>query len=324
MEAVLKAIKLPHRIDSRLTRAEIAERIARIEAVLPCVRKRLNPCTLCPRRCGAWRSRGGFGECGLGDGLRVAAVSRHRGEEPPISGKTGAINVFFSGCNLHCIYCQNWPISQRHVGQSLSPAELADRIMKRWHFGAQSLGWVTPTPQVVQALETYRLCLLNGCDLPLVYNCGGYEDAEIIQLLSGVVDIWLPDAKTADSGRAAVLQGVGDYPQRNMRAISAMMEQLHAGQARAVIVRHLVLPEGIQDSRRILRILRRRFGDRIYISLMVQYFPAHKAIGHESLGRKLREEEYENILEFAKYLGFKKGWVQHYGTETGISPHCLS
>ena len=324
MEAVLKPIKPSGGLDRKLTEAEIRERIRRIERVLPELRRRQEPCGLCPRRCGVARVAGDLGECGLALDFRVAAVARHCGEEPPISGDVGAINIFFSGCNLHCIHCQNWPISQNHVGLQISPEDLAEKILKKWCNGAQSLGWVTPTPQIVPALEAYLLCLQEGFNLPLVHNNGGYEDPEVIRLLSGIVDVWLPDAKTADPGRGRSIQGVPDYPSRSLEAIKAMVEQLDEGATRAVIVRHLALPGGLEDSKLLLKTLREQFRDQIHISLMGQYFPTYKTIGHQVLGRRITRYEYHKIVSFARNLGFEKGWVQHYETDTGISPYCLS
>jgi putative pyruvate formate lyase activating enzyme len=323
MESVSTETRSAERLDRPLSGDGISRRIAKIEEVLEALEKRLNPCSLCPRRCGAFRSRGETGECGLTDHLKVAAVARHPGEEPPISGEDGAINVFFSGCNLHCIHCQNWPISQMRVGKTLSPEELAERILRKARRGACTLGWVTPTPQIIPALKAYRFCLMEGCNLPLVYNSGGYEDAGILRRLAGIVDIWLPDVKTSDPERAARIQGVSDYPDRNADALAEMAVQVKRGDARAVIVRHLVLPGGLDDSKNTLKRVWNRFGDDVYLSLMMQYFPFFKTIGHETLGRRLRGSEYDEIVTYAQELGFQKGWVQEYDIETGVPFHCL-
>jgi putative pyruvate formate lyase activating enzyme len=209
------------------------------------------------------------------------------------------------------------------VGRLLSPRQLADRILKKYRQGAHSLGWVTPTPQIIGALEAYQLCLQEGCNLPLVHNGGGYESPEIIRLLEGIVDIWLPDAKTADPDRAAAIQDAGDYPEHNLAALSTMVEQVDTGHARAVIVRHLILPGGIEDSRQLLSRLWERFSNRIYLSLMVQYFPTWRTENHDILGRRLTVPEYEDIVAFAQTLGFRKGWVQQCAEE-GTPSHCLA
>lgn len=324
MEAVLRLPDRTAELGRKLTRGEVSGRLERISSVLPILRSQQNPCRLCPRTCGAPRQGGEAGECGLDDRLLVASVARHIGEEPPISGCSGAINVFFSGCNLHCIHCQNWPISQNRVGRYLSAEDLSTRILRKWRRGAQSLGWVTPTAQIVGALEAYRLCLEEGFDLPLVHNGGGYESSSIIQLLSGIVDIWLPDAKTADTQRSLDVQGVADYPEHNQRAIAAMFEQVENGSARAVIVRHLVLPDGLEDSRLVLTRLWDSFRNRIHLSLMGQYFPTYRTLEHDTLGRELRSEDYDNVIRFAKRLGFWRGWVQQKEVQNGIPLHCLS
>jgi putative pyruvate formate lyase activating enzyme len=253
----------------------------------------------------------------------VASVALHKGEEPPVSGRLGAINLFFSGCNLHCLHCQNWPISQQGVGQNMTPQELAGRILKKWRRGIQALGWVTPTPQIVGALEAYQICLDAGCDLPLVHNGGGYEDPGIVSLLAGIVDMWLPDAKTGDPDRATHIQSVRNYPERNLAALTAMVAQSDSGQARAVIVRHLILPGGQQDSREVLSRLWEHFGNRIHLSLMAQYFPTFRTEGHATLGGEVTTKEYSQIVAFARELGFHKGWVQQLVADEGISPSCL-
>ena len=315
----------PHRriLEGKLRPNDIAARISRIDAILPELRERLDPCRLCPRQCGAHRLDGKVGECGLDGQLRVAAIARHGGEEPPISGSRGAINVFFSGCNLHCLHCQNWPISQKHVGRIRTTAELAESILRKWRRGAHALGWVTPTPQVVSALEAYSLCLLVGLDLPLVHNGGGYESVEIVRLLSGIVDFWLPDAKTRHAQRGQAINGVMDYPDRNLEAIGEMVNQAVSGSAKAVIVRHLLLPDGQEDSQGVLKRLWEQFGDSIHLSLMMQYFPTFRTEGHTTLGRRLASGEYESMVEYARELGFAKGWIQNYEEEDGIPLCCL-
>jgi putative pyruvate formate lyase activating enzyme len=323
METALKSVQYPAPLERRLTPKDIQNRLGKIRDVLPVLREYLDPCWLCPRRCGVRRMQGEFGECGVGAVLRIASVARHRGEEPPVSGDDGAINVFFSGCNLHCSHCQNWPISQQRVGEDCTSSTLAFRILKKWIRGAHTLGWVTPTAQIVEALQAYAICLEAGFDLPLVHNNGGYEDPEVIALLAGIVDIWLPDAKTIDSARAESLQSAADYPEHNSAVIDAMVGQVRDGDARAVIVRHLVLPGGLGDSERILQALWRRYKHEIHLSLMGQYFPTFHTIDHHDLGSRLSESEYIRVVEKAQKLGFEKGWVQEYDTETGIPLHCL-
>jgi putative pyruvate formate lyase activating enzyme len=323
METALKPIQNPIPLERQLTRQKIRNRLTRIRDALPLLQKYLDPCRLCPRRCGVRRMQEEYGECGLGVSLRVASVTRHFGEEPPVSGDDGAINVFFSGCNLHCSHCQNWPISQQGVGEDIKPSALASRTLKKWYRGGQTLGWVTPTAQIAGALEAYAICLEAGFDLPLVHNNGGYEEPEVIARLAGIVDIWLPDVKTLDSVRAESLQSAADYAERNSAALEAMVKQVRDGDARAVIVRHLVVPGGCEDSMKILQTLWHKYKHEIHLSLMGQYFPTFHTIDHYDLGRRVSEAEYFSVVEQAQKLGFKKGWVQEYDTETGIPLHCL-
>ncbi|TKJ40344.1 radical SAM protein [candidate division LCP-89 bacterium B3_LCP] len=323
MEVLAEICELTGVIDSRLSPSEMDARIGIMEDLISILQPQLTNCTLCPRRCEVNRYQEPAGECGLGVDIRVASVACHKGEEPPISGEEGAINVFFSGCNLHCLHCQNWPISQKRVGSTVTPEELSARILKKWRRGMHSLGWVTPTPQIVGALEAYLLCLRNGFDLPLIHNNGGYENPEVVDHLSHVVDVWLPDAKTADDTQAAKIQGAPNYVIINLQAIAAMVNQVEEGNARAVIVRHMVMPAHLDDSRQVLNLLWDKFGSSIYLSLMGQYFPAFHTVNHGSLGRKLSEEEYNQVIEEARKIGFKQGWVQHYDTETGVLLDCL-
>jgi len=310
-------------LSRRLTSSEIERKIRRIDEVLPLFYRRLSPCFLCPRRCGVLRLHNEPGECRLPAELRIASIALHQGEEPPVSGEFGAINVFFSGCNLHCIHCQNWPISQYMYGTFHTPQQLADKILKKQKHGARTLGWVTPTTQIVHALEAYRFCLLEGFDLPLVHNNGGYELTEIVNLLSGIVDIWLPDAKTRSDKNAETIQKAADYCTVNQSALIEMVNQVDKDEARAVIVRHLVLPGLVEESKRVLDDLFQQFGNRIYLSLMMQYFPFHKTLDHPQLGRRITEAEYNEVCDYAAALGFEKGWVQEYDTETGIPFHSL-
>ncbi|MFH1861855.1 MAG: radical SAM protein [bacterium] len=317
-------MSLSANISRKLSGRQIERRIGRIREILPILEERFSPCRLCPRSCGALRWDGELGECGVNGELQVASVARHKGEEPPVSGKSGAINVFFAGCNLHCIYCQNWPISQHRVGSIIPPEILAERILKKWRQGARTLGWVTPTPQLIKALEAYRLCLQAGFDLPLVYNCGGYESREVLQFLASVVDIWLPDVKTLDPEQARELHQIDDYPEVNWKALREMVRQEEQKLARAVIVRHLVLPGRLEDSKNILSKLYECFHDSIYLSLMVQYFPTYKTIEHPGLGRQLHSWEYQEIVNYTQGIGFKKGWMQNFEVENGIPLCCLS
>jgi putative pyruvate formate lyase activating enzyme len=276
----------------------------------------LRRCTLCPRACGVDRSRGERGFCGAGVAPRVASFAVHRGEEPPISGTRGSGNVFLSGCNLACRFCQNYPISRLGVGRDLSPEAFAGGILGLARQGVHNVNFVTPTPWVPQILEALLLAGRAGLDLPVVWNCGGYESLPALRLLEGVVDVWLPDMKYAAGRRAWALSRAPRYAAANRRAVAEMVRQagpLRVGRdglaRRGVLVRHLVLPGGLEDTRAILASLR-GVDPRVPVSLMYQYFPAHRAVGHAVYGRRLWREEAIAARRALSRLGITEGWVQ--------------
>src|SRR5512145_874157 len=212
-------------------------------------RRALGECRLCPRACGADRLSGETGYCGAGAGARVAAVAIHHGEEPPISGTRGSGTVFFSHCNLSCLFCQNYPISQLGVGREMTEGELADRLLRIERKGAHNVNFVTPTPHVPRLIGAVLAARERGFSLPVVYNTNGYEAPGTVALLDGIVDIWLPDVKYRSEGVAAEASAAPDYPAHNERAVAAMLRQadtLAVGPygiaTRGVLIKHLVLP----------------------------------------------------------------------------------
>jgi len=291
-------------------RGELAERGRAFERMLSC-------CQLCPRCCGVDRSRGELGFCRTGVGLKLAAVSIHPWEEPPIAGSGGSGTVFFSGCTLHCVFCQNYPISQKGVGREVTPAELAVKMLRLQADGAHNLNLVTATHQLPAFFHALLAAVPLGFRLPIVYNSSGYERVEVLRLLEGVVDIYLPDLKYADEGAARFCSGVSDYVAVNRAALKEMWRQVgplmldEAGLAvRGLLVRHLVLPGGLAGSREGLEFLAREFGPEVWISLMHQYFPAHQAFTRPPLDRKVNPEEYQQALEALFELGLNNGFVQ--------------
>jgi len=275
-------------------------------------------CMLCPRACGVDRSHGERGFCGAGAAPRVASFAVHLGEEPPICGTRGSGNVFLSGCNLACRFCQNYPISSLGAGRDLSVREFADGILGLAGRGVHHINFVTPTPWVPQILEALLIARRAGLALPVVWNCGGYESVPVLRLLEGVVDIYLPDMKYASGRRAWALSRAPRYPALNRRAVEEMVRQvgpLRVGRDgvafRGVLVRHLVLPGGAADTRDVLAALQ-RIEPRLPVSLMYQYFPAHRAVGHPVYGRRLWREEAIAARRALTRLGITEGWVQGY------------
>lgn len=289
-----------------------------LERALDQARRHLRRCALCPRACGVDRTRGERGFCGAGLAPRVASFAVHRGEEPPISGTRGSGNVFLTGCNLACRFCQNYPISRLGVGRDLAPEAFAEGLLTLARQGVHNLNFVSPTPWTPQILEALLVVRRAGCALPVVWNCGGYEALPVLRLLEGIVDIWLPDMKYADGRRAWALSRVPRYAEANRRAVAEMIRQsgpLRVGRdglaRRGVLVRHLVLPGGLADTRAVLAALR-AIDPRAPVSLMFQYFPAHRAVGHRLYGRRLWREEAHAARRALARLGITDGWVQSY------------
>lgn len=277
----------------------------------------LKSCTLCPRACRVDRLAGERGFCRAGALPAVALVSRHAWEEPCLSGSRGAGTVFFGGCNLACVFCQNHAISQEGGGREITVARLAAIFGEQQAAGAHNLELVTPTHFVPQILEALTLARRAGFTLPVVYNSGGYERVETVSLLAGRVDVFLPDLKYCDDSLAVRCSAAPDYFAHAGRAIAKMAEIAgppvldDAGLMRkGVIVRHLALPGQAADSRRVLEWLWHTFGNGIYLSLMNQYTPLHRAAGHPQLGRRLTTWEYRKLVDYADALGFVNCFIQ--------------
>ncbi|MBM6892168.1 radical SAM protein [Enorma massiliensis] len=283
----------------------------------------LSACELCPRRCRADRAAGERGVCGATDTLRLARAALHFWEEPPISGEAGSGTVFFSGCPLKCVYCQNHEISTGNFGIDVSPERLAQIMLELQDQGALNINLVTATHYAHLLPEAIATARARGLVVPIVYNTSGYERVEAVRELDDLVDIWLTDFKYADAGLGRALSHVPDYPSVAQSALIEMAHQLerHGGGAaradgtwtRGIIVRHLVLPGHAEDSCRVLDLIWGAVGD-VPISVMNQYTPnaAMRAAGGE-LARAVTREEYERVLDHADDLGFTQMFWQEGG-----------
>lgn len=278
----------------------------------------LHSCTLCPRECGADRLAGQKGFCGVsGDQILLSRAALHFWEEPCISGSEGSGTVFFSGCTLKCIFCQNREISRGQAGKLISTERLAEIFLELQAKGARNINLVTPThylPQIITALDMAKA---NGLSLPVVYNTSGYEKVEMLKLLEGYVDIWLPDFKYLTASPAKEYSSAENYPDLILPALDEMVRQ--AGEPvfdengmmkKGVIVRHLALPAQGNDSRKILRTLIERYGDRIWVSIMSQYTPPPFELPFANLNRRLTGREYERLVDFADRNGIRNAFVQ--------------
>ncbi len=281
-------------------------------------RARLAACALCPHRCGANRLAGERGVCRMGAQAKVSSWNLHPWEEPPVSGTRGSGTIFFSGCTGRCRFCQNYPISQLGHGQEVGVERLAGMMIELQRKGAHNVNFVTPTHFMPQILAALPPALEGGFRLPLVYNTSGYERVEVLRLLDGVVDVWLPDSKYADDAVARRLSGFRDYVENNRAALREIHRQVgdellldeKGLAARGLIVRHMVLPEGLAGTAEVLRWIAAELSPRVHVSLMDQYFPAHRAVGDPVLGRKITEGEYLAALDAFDAAGLERGWRQ--------------
>jgi len=278
-----------------------------------------SPCRLCPWNCAVDRSRGARGKCQAGRQVTVAKAMAHVGEEPVLSGARGAGTIFFSHCHLACCFCQNYQISQEGRGEELSIEGLAQKMLLLQEAGCHNISLVSPShflPHIVQAL---CLAAANGLCLPLVYNSNGYESLETLRLLSGIVDIYLPDAKYANDALAQKYSRAKNYSSINMAALKEMCAQVgplvldeHGIAVRGLIIRHLVLPADIAGTRDVLEKIKSQLGSAVHISLMCQYLPVYKAHELQELRKRTSPEEYARAVKILAALGFENGWVQEH------------
>ena len=281
-------------------------------------RERLRHCMLCPRACGVDRLAGEVGYCRSGSAAKVASYNVHMWEEPPISGVGGSGTIFFSNCTARCLFCQNYPISQLGGGKEVSDQRLAEMMLWLQTHGCHNINLVTPTHFVPPILVALEIAARRGLHIPLIYNTSGYDTVDTLRLLDGVVDIYLPDAKYAEDAVAQRISGFRDYVANNRAALREMRRQVgtalvldHESIAqRGMIIRHLILPDGLSQTPAVLQWIASNISPRVYVSLMAQYFPAYQACGHHELGRRLTPEEYEAGLAALEAAGLQNGWQQ--------------
>lgn len=274
-------------------------------------------CNICPRECMVDRSSA-VGICGESDRVRVALVSKHMWEEPCISGENGSGTVFFTGCPLHCVYCQNGVIANENRGREVTIEELSEIFLKQQESGVHNINLVTPTHFVLQIREALILAKEKGLKIPVVYNTGSYEKVESLNLLEGLVDIYLPDMKYFSSELALRYSKAPDYHKVAMEAIEEMYRQVGEAEfddegimKKGVIVRHLLLPGSIEDSKKVIKALFEKFGDSVYISIMNQYTPM-EGVGkkYPELANKVSEKDYDALVDYAIDLGVENGFIQ--------------
>ncbi len=279
--------------------------------------KLLSSCEVCPRKCGVKRLEGEKGFCRSSEDVIVSSYNAHFGEEPPLVGNFGSGTIFFTNCNLKCVYCQNYPISQLGNGNKVTLLELAKIMLALQKRKCHNINLVTPTHFVPQILKSLKLAVKMGLHIPIVYNTSGYEEVRTLKLLADIVDIYLPDARYADNEIALKYSSAPDYFEIMKKALKEMHRQVgdlavdKTGVAcSGLIVRHLVLPEGLSNTRKIMRFIAREISPHTYISLMAQYFPAYQAGQFPALSRRINREEYREALQAFKEEGLESGWFQ--------------
>lgn len=280
----------------------------------------LEKCNICPHQCNCNRNKGKIGRCKATNKIRIALYSVHDFEEPCISGEKGSGTVFFSNCNLNCVYCQNYEISQQGKGKDITIEELADIFLKQQEKGVENINLVTPTSYVLPIIEAIKIAKRKGLVIPIVYNTNAYERIETLKLLEGYIDIYLPDLKYAENSIALQYSNVSNYFEIATVAIQEMIRQVgspklnQAGvMKKGVMIRHLVLPNHIENSKKVLKWIKQNLSSEIYVSVMAQYFPTYEAQKVEKLNRKLTSKEWEEIENYLEELEIENGYVQELG-----------
>lgn len=277
----------------------------------------LEKCTLCPHECKVNRLKGEIGRCKCDSRVRISLADLHFYEEPCISGENGSGAVFFTGCNMNCKFCQNYEISQFCKGRIILIKELADEFLKLQNRGAHNINLVTGCIYVPQIIEAITLAKKSGLKIPIVYNSSGYEKVETLKMLYGLVDVYLPDLKYYYDDLAKRLSGIDNYFEIATSAIKEMYSQVGEPKfdengiiKKGLIIRHLVLPNHLQNSKQILKWIKKNINANVYVSIMAQYFPEYKALEIKDINRKINIEEFGEIQKYIERIGIKNGYMQ--------------
>lgn len=282
--------------------------------------KQLYKCEICPRKCEVNRNNNQIGWCKSTDRVKIGLYSTHDFEEPCISGDKGSGTVFFSNCTMNCIFCQNYEISQLGKGKEISIEELSNIFIMQQEKGVHNINLVTPTSYVYQIIEAIKIAKAKGLNIPIVYNTNGYENIETIKALNGYVDVYLPDLKYAEEKLAIEYSGAKNYFEVATNAIKEMIKQVGNIKLnedgiiqKGVIIRHLVLPNHIENSKKVLLWIKQNLPNDIYVSIMAQYFPTYKAKENQKLNRKLTKKEWKQIEKYVEEIDIENGFIQELG-----------
>lgn len=276
----------------------------------------LDSCNLCPRNCRVNRNRGVLGYCKADSRLKIAKAYLHQWEEPSISGTNGSGTVFFSHCNMGCVFCQNYEISSEYHGKYISVEELSEIFLDLQKQKAHNINLVTPTHYIPQIAQALTIAKSNGLTIPIVYNCSGYENVQSLKLLDGLIDIYMPDMKYFDDKYAVKYSNAPHYFEYAQKAINEMFRQVGKNEfdkdimTKGVIVRHMMLPGLLFDSKKILDYLFNEYGDNIYISIMSQYTPMPNVINFPEINKRVSKEYYNSLVDYASKIGITNAYIQ--------------
>ena len=277
----------------------------------------MEKCSLCPRNCGVNRLKGETGACRTAKDFKVASINLHFGEEPPISGEKGSGTIFFTNCNLACVFCQNYPISQLGNGNSITSEKLADKMIDLQNKGANNINLVTPTHVYPMVAETIFIAKQKGLKIPILSNCGGYESKQVLELMEPFIDIYMPDMKYSSNEKAKKYSKIINYVENNRTAIKEMYRQKgilkfddNGLATKGILIRHLVLPNNIAGSKQTFEFVANEISADTYMSVMAQYHTANISHTIEELNRKVSQEEYDKVLEDFDNAGLYNGWLQ--------------
>ena len=281
--------------------------------------KELECCTICPHNCKINRTKNP-GRCKSTDKIKIALYSIHNFEEPCISGEKGSGTIFFSNCNMNCIFCQNYEISQLGRGKEITIEELANVMIKQQERNVQNINLVTPTSYALHIVEAIKIARKKGLEIPIVYNTNGYESVETLKLLEGYVDIYLPDLKYYYDDLAEKYSKVDNYFEIATKAIQEMYRQVgtpvldeNGVMKKGLMIRHLILPNEVQNSKKVLKWIKENIDSNVYVSIMAQYFPTYKAKEIPEIARKITKEEYEKVENYLYELDLENGYIQELG-----------
>ena len=281
--------------------------------------KELECCTICPHNCKINRTKNP-GRCKSTDKIKIALYSIHNFEEPCISGEKGSGTIFFSNCNMNCVFCQNYEISQLGRGKEITIEELANVMIKQQERNVQNINLVTPTSYALHIVEAIKIARKKGLEIPIVYNTNGYESVETLKLLEGYVDIYLPDLKYYYDDLAKKYSRVDNYFEIATKAIQEMYRQVgtpvldeNGVMKKGLMIRHLILPNEVQNSKKVLKWIKENIDSNVYVIIMAQYFPTYKAKEIPEIARKITKEEYEKVENYLYELDLENGYIQELG-----------